>query len=149
MFKLNQTIQFDHAIRPACLPEEATVPNGVIASGWGHTRYGGSGSSTLQKVDLEKFSKNEWMRVPFAAELGAKYDEQTMVFVGHHSRRKDTCQGDSGGPIQTLHYSHQCTYTVYGVTSTGNDCGVIGSPAIYTSVYSHLNWIESIVWPNQ
>lgn len=96
-------------------------------------------------MELEALPKSRWSRT----HIGARYREETIVFAGHRTKKKDTCQGDSGGPLQFLHDSLHCTYTVVGVTATGSICGIVGSPAVYTRVYSHLSWIEEIVWPNE
>lgn len=57
-------------------------------------------------------------------------------------------QGDSGGPLQSYHTSVSCMYIIDGVTSFGKSCGTLGIPGVYTRVYSYLDWIENIVWPN-
>lgn len=56
-------------------------------------------------------------------------------------------QGDSGGPLQKFHHKHLCMYTIVGVTSFGRYCGT-RTPGVYTRVYSYVDWIENIVWPN-
>ena len=61
------------------------------------------------------------------------------------TRRSDACHGDSGGPLLSclgIEY-------LYGVVAFGRSvCGGSSAPGVYTSVYEHLDWIESIVWPN-
>lgn len=50
-----------------------------------------------------------------------------------------------------MHKYHYCTYTIIAVTSFGKDClnSVDESIGAYTRVYPYLEWIESIVWPEQ
>lgn len=55
-------------------------------------------------------------------------------------------QGDSGGPLQVQQKRTSSVYSIVGVTSYGTGCGG-KSPGVYTRVYSYLDWIESIVWP--
>lgn len=61
-------------------------------------------------------------------------------------RRSDACQGDSGGPLLML--SIKDGDAIIGITSFGQSCGG-PTPAVYTSVYAFLDWIESIVWPEE
>ena len=61
------------------------------------------------------------------------------------TRGSDSCQGDSGGPLLMI---TDTTATVIGVTSFGQSCGG-PVPAVYTSVFSYLDWIEKEVWPDR
>nr|AUS82532.1 serine endopeptidase [Crotalus molossus] len=55
---------------------------------------------------------------------------------------KDSCKGDSGGPLI-------CNGEIQGILSWGNDvCGYILQPALYTRVFDHLDWIQSIIAGN-
>lgn len=55
-------------------------------------------------------------------------------------------QGDSGGPLQTNHTTKDNIFFIVGVTSFGKNCGS-QIPAVYTRVAYYLDWIESVVWP--
>lgn len=61
------------------------------------------------------------------------------------NRRSDSCQGDSGGPLL---FGSPDPKSIMGVTSFGIVCGG-ATPGVYTSVYSYLDWIETVVWPNK
>lgn len=153
LFKLDRSVQFNGAIRPACLPEQAAVPTRkTIATGWGRVEWRGNQSNILLKVILEMFSQEEChsaYRNAINRKLNKGIVEESQVCAGSKDEEKDTCQGDSGGPIQIYHETHFCMYTIVGVTSFGKVCGIAGSPGVYTRVYAYLNWIESIVWPNE
>lgn len=95
MFKLDRKVEFNHAIRPACLPTQLNVPEDVIACGWGNVEFGGRRSEILQRVVLETFSKSEWSNTD-VGRSHSRFREGSIVFAGHHKERKDTCQGDSG-----------------------------------------------------
>lgn len=61
--------------------------------------------------------------------------------------KKDSCEGDSGGPLQMIDTNSNVARVV-GVISFGvGACGA-AIPSVYTRVASYLDWIESIVWPN-
>lgn len=147
MYKLDREVEFNHAIRPACLPEQLGVPSNVYASGWGNIETGVRSSDVLLKVPLYIFSPNQVQQTEIGRTYSRAYDEGSVIFAGHRSERIHSCQGDLGGPLQVLHDHHHCTYVVIGVTSTGLGCANAGTPTIFTGVYSHLNWIEETVWP--
>lgn len=58
----------------------------------------------------------------------------------------DSCEGDSGGPIQVLH-DNSTVVKILGIVSFGGSCGST-LPSINTRVAYYLDWIESIVWPD-
>ncbi|XP_055327030.1 venom protease-like [Sitodiplosis mosellana] len=152
LLRINGPVQFSNYIRPACLPQTKSIDSHhVIASGWGRVNYSSTPSEQLQKVVLELFTQRECNQT-YSNEIGRQLsrgiDVETQLCAGSHDSRKDTCQGDSGGPIQTYHARVSCMYTLVGVTSFGKVCGTQGTPGVYTRVYTYLQWIEDIVWPN-
>lgn len=73
-------------------------------------------------------------------------DESMICMLDTNTtRRSDACQGDSGGPLLLL---SKVSKTVLGVTSFGQSCSS-STPAVYTSVFHYLDWIEEVVWPNK
>lgn len=56
--------------------------------------------------------------------------------------------GDSGGPLQVtvIQNNGEFYHEVIGVTSFGVYCGK-PTPGVYTRIFTFLDWIESIVWP--
>lgn len=62
--------------------------------------------------------------------------------------KNDSCQGDSGGPLQYIPTNNTLIPTVVGIVSFGISCGTV-LPSVYTRVAYYLDWIESIVWPNE
>ncbi|XP_039181659.1 snake venom serine proteinase 12 [Crotalus tigris] len=55
---------------------------------------------------------------------------------------KDTCKGDAGGPLI-------CNGQFQGILSWGDDpCAQPRLPAVYTKVFDHLDWIQSIIAGN-
>ncbi|KAM8721380.1 hypothetical protein ACLKA7_007278 [Drosophila subpalustris] len=59
----------------------------------------------------------------------------------------DACQGDSGGPLVLERDIVNSQYTILGVISSGFGCAT-KTPGLYSRVASYLDFIESVVWPN-
>lgn len=61
---------------------------------------------------------------------------------------KDSCAGDSGGPLLKIGNDTVVTRIVAIVSfSVSGTCGS-RLPSVYTRAASYLDWIESIVWPD-
>jgi len=147
---LERNVEFNIYVRPACLPEELSNFDLVIATGWGRVEWGGLTSNELQKVTLQTFTYeecNQTYRYDINRRLTNGIDDNTQLCCGSKSEAKDTCQGDSGGPIQIVHKTIHCSYIIVGVTSFGKYCGAINIPGVYTRVSTYKPWIESIIWP--
>lgn len=90
---------------------------------------------------LLKYNKNKNL----AAVRGGISDSQYCAF--DPDGKKDSCEGDSGGPLQIIGNASNPTRVV-GIISFGvAGCGST-IPSVYTRVASYIDWIESIVWPN-
>jgi len=107
----------DADVAPAALPFADVVPGERVAiAGWGLT--------------------------PFALPLVLQSATLTVdrVFASHFeaaSPVSSSCSGDSGGPVISA------SWAVVGVTSIGQAGCPRGSPASYTSVFGHLDWITA------
>lgn len=147
ILKLSGKVKLTPGVRPACLPTSAELSERSIATGWGQTLFAGSPSSHLLKTVLEKFTKKECKAVFKAGSINLPNGiDDSQFCVGHRTEIKDTCNGDSGGPLQNYHSSLKCMYTLYGITSTGQGCGIIGVPGLYIQIWNYIDWIENIVW---
>lgn len=81
-----------------------------------------------------------------SAKLPQGIDDSMICMLDTNStNRSDACQGDSGGPLLLL---SSVSKTVLGVVSFGQSCGS-PTPAIYTSVFHFIDWIEEVVWPDK
>lgn len=142
-------VTFSEGVRPACLHfEEVANDNKAVATGWGALGRRRELADTLQSVYLEEFPEEECTKLyPQHRLLRRGFDYSTQMCYGHHGEVRDTCEGDSGGPLQNRYHISSCQYTVIGITSTGRQCGILGSTGLYTRVYTYLHWIESVVWP--
>ncbi|XP_058060708.1 venom protease-like [Anopheles bellator] len=149
LLKLNRKVIFSPYIRPICLPVQGNLPQKrAIATGWGAIGFGLGQSSSLLKVTLDLFTYDECKdQFELTRKLRTGINATTQMCAGSHNSTKDTCQGDSGGPLQVYNdASVYCTYTVVGVTSFGQNCGLAGVPAVYTSVFPYLSWLENLIF---
>lgn len=101
-------------------------------------------SDDLLKVKLSLFPFDECKKMYGRHKKIPKGIVESQLCAGNG--RQDTCQGDSGGPIQVMAKGNSCVYYIVGITSFGKSCAS-NSPGVYTKVFSYLNWIEEIVWP--
>lgn len=152
LFKLSASVKFNSYIRPICLNSRQDFNNSkVIATGWGSTGYGEMESPKLQTVNIfiqdhrrcESIYNN-------SSRLKYGFNASSMICAGYLAGGKDTCQGDSGGPLH-MDMEGGCseTFSQVGITSFGEGCGFVNTPAIYTRVSFYLSWIESVVWKNE
>lgn len=150
LLKLERSVAFSPSIRPACLADEfRPFSERTIATGWGRTESQ-MNSDVLLKVVLDWISHaecNTSFRRYVSRKLANGIQEATQICAGSKEKRSDTCQGDSGGPLQIYHRSIECMYSIVGVTSFGIGCGLDNQPGVYTRVFSFIDWIEGIVWP--
>lgn len=96
LFRMDQSIQFNKIIRPACLPEVPRVPvDTAIASGWGLTQYGGDASNALLKVVLDFFTNAECNSIyedAISPQLANGIVNETQMCAGSRTEHRDTCQ---------------------------------------------------------
>uniref|UniRef100_A0A182SUQ0 Peptidase S1 domain-containing protein n=1 Tax=Anopheles maculatus TaxID=74869 RepID=A0A182SUQ0_9DIPT len=149
LIKLNRKVIFTPYIRPICLPvQEIFSQKRAIATGWGAIGFGLEQSSALLKVTLDRFGFDECKALfEPTRKLRTGLNSTTQMCAGSRNSTKDTCQGDSGGPLQVYNDANvYCTYTIIGITSFGQNCGLAGVPAVYTTVYPYLSWIENLIF---
>ncbi|XP_043289338.1 serine protease snake-like isoform X2 [Venturia canescens] len=149
LLELARRVYFQPNIKPACLHVEFDkTPIKVWVTGWGSTQFDDELSDVLIKAELEvidnvrcSLSYNSSTSVPSGV-------VPSMICAGDPQGgwTKDTCRGDSGGPLQSIH-PNGCLYELIGVTSFGKGCGSSGLPGVYTRVSHYVEWIESVVWP--
>jgi len=71
----------------------------------------------------------------------------TLLCAADGLQQKDACQGDSGGPLVLEHDIVNNKYSILGIISSGFGCAT-KTPGLYTRVAAYLDFIESVVWPN-
>ena len=140
VIKLSEPLQWNDAVRPACLPEanfEMPEKQQLVVTGFGLT-YEGSGvpSEKLMEAKVRLFTDDE---------CDEFYDDvisQGMFCAGDSKGQVDACSGDSGGPIGIDDLS-VTKFTLTGIVSWGTGCGRAGKPGVYTEVSKFLDFIES------
>ncbi|KAH8265639.1 hypothetical protein KR038_005383, partial [Drosophila bunnanda] len=129
-----EALEYSALVQPIALAVEAP-PSGAhaVVSGWGkRTEEDEALPALLRAVELQIVERNT---------CGAQYltkdytitDE--MLCAGFLDGGKDTCNGDSGGPLVV-------DGVQVGIVSWGVGCGREGFPGVYTSVNSHIAWVE-------
>lgn len=112
---------------------------GTLASvsGWGATREGGYGTSTLKAVSLPLVSTSQASQL---YRLQLPDGVLAAGFVGEGGA--DACQGDSGGPLVV---SGPRGPQLAGVVSWGYGCARANYPGLYTRVSSFESWLEGYI----
>ncbi|XP_069550455.1 coagulation factor IXa [Brachyistius frenatus] len=143
---LKSSINFSTTVRPICIGPraftEALVKESSPAtvSGWGRTRFLGSTSNMLQKVE-----------VPFTDRTECKHSSSAritrfMFCAGYYNQARDACQGDSGGPhTNSIHD----TWFLTGIVSWGEECAKEGKYGVYTRVSFYYRWISHVTGLNK
>ncbi|MDA7510766.1 serine protease [Verrucomicrobia bacterium] len=110
--------------------------------GWGRTADRGLRSVSLRAVDVPVVSEE----LIDAIQIYGEELPRDLLLAGDSAGERDTCDGDSGGPLlerDRLRGEWRLLAVVAGGSDLG--CAIIGAPGLYTSIESHLSWIESIV----
>lgn len=151
LVRLSRIVRLSRAVAPACLNTKAIAAKRAIATGWGHTEFGGKQSDVLMKVALTIVPNNEcspqYTKLQSAKRTLPLGILPIMMCAGEKAGGKDACQGDSGGPLQVAKGDGSCLYNIIGVTSFGKGCANPNSPGVYTRISEYIRWIEQIVWP--
>nr|ADT80831.1 serine protease 61 [Mamestra configurata] len=108
----------------------------ATASGFGHTRDGGSVSETLRHVNLPVITNAVCRQYSNAFNTHVVASNICVSGAGGRS----TCRGDSGGPLTVNSNGRRI---LVGVTSFGSGRGcAVGSPAVFARVTSFMSWIN-------
>uniref|UniRef100_A0A2A4KAX4 Peptidase S1 domain-containing protein n=1 Tax=Heliothis virescens TaxID=7102 RepID=A0A2A4KAX4_HELVI len=75
------------------------------------------------------------------------FDGYKQLCYEEHDQTGKSCKRLSGSPLQVNQF--RCQYTAVGVTGEVVPCGTSRVPDIFTRVFTHVPWIESIVWPDE
>ncbi|CAF0860178.1 unnamed protein product [Brachionus calyciflorus] len=144
ILKLEQYIEFNQYIQPACLPRSTEkYPDKINISawavGWGATGFGGSTVQKLRNVKLTVYDEK------LCANVISLFEKNwsSQMCAGEYLGGRDTCQGDSGGSLYTREIiNNKVKYIASGIVSYGEGCGFYQKPGIYTRISFFLDWIK-------
>ncbi|XP_055612826.1 CLIP domain-containing serine protease B9 isoform X2 [Uranotaenia lowii] len=138
LLRLSRNVEFSDFVQPVCLPlpdfKSSSTGSVNFVTGFGRTLKG-SRSMVKQKLGIKVYDQ-ERCRTKFATKKAVITDNQ-MCAGGDFA--KDSCHGDSGGPLMKL----QKVWTLEGVVSYGNRCGLEDWPGVYTRVLAYMDWIRT------
>ncbi|KPP65868.1 hypothetical protein Z043_115681 [Scleropages formosus] len=139
---LAQPVQLGPYATPICLPNAHLAQMllrdsrmGTV-TGWGVTKYLGTSSRFLRKVDLPAVDQKKCIQST------DKVITDNMFCAGYLEEQMDACSGDSGGPFVSY---YRDTWYLTGVVSWGEGCGTKGKYGVYTRLENFLSWIEETV----
>uniref|UniRef100_A0AB38ZET7 limulus clotting factor C n=1 Tax=Oncocephalus sp. TaxID=2944721 RepID=A0AB38ZET7_9HEMI len=132
---LKESIKFNNAIGPVCLPNLQRDLQDVYATfpGWGNTRTNGSSSPQLRKVHV-KIIDLDVCKTIFNIDTVKRNQLCTWA------PNRDSCQGDSGGPL-LWNDPETKRLTQVGLVSYGRECASTDA-AVNTDVAAFMDWIR-------
>lgn len=95
LIRLDRSVEFNHYIRPACLPDglNTELAKIVIAIGYGLTSKEGQPSDILLKVGLDILSQDECRKAYHQTDLTLKYGLiESQICAGSRVEDKNTCE---------------------------------------------------------
>ncbi|XP_058453523.1 CLIP domain-containing serine protease B10-like [Malaya genurostris] len=139
LVRLDRDATLSKYVTPICLPEAGFSPTkagqNVTITGFGHTgrkRHSGiKQKAHVPIVDPDQCQAKWGKRITVG--------DGQLCAGGHFNI--DACHGDSGGPLMT----QRLYWTIEGIVSFGNRCGLEGWAGMYTRVASYVGWIKSVI----
>ncbi|XP_055688040.1 chymotrypsin-like elastase family member 2A [Lutzomyia longipalpis] len=143
LLKLQDEVKLNADVGLACLPDylQASPDRSEVCKilGWG----GGTYRTALQEADMNIQSMRSCRKHYYGT---GQVITNHMICASSKNYMSDTCGGDSGGPLLCRNLkSSSRPWTLFGITSFGDDCRVSESPGVYTRVSSYRKWIDSII----
>lgn len=110
LINLTDKVQFNFAIRPACLPQESITYNtSATATGWGLVTASEQ-STVLMKVSLNVSDHNKCKRsFPIIHYRPQWIRKDSQFCAGSLTNNSNTCSGDSGRLKVTSFHRQQCS----------------------------------------
>ena len=156
LVKLERKVKLGKYVSPVCLPEkddDLAIPgkHGFVA-GWGERQ-------TVNK-DRKSSRKKSRTRVTVHIALAISSNQvcrnstkqpfnSSVTFCAGDGEKADqhSCRGDGGGPFLRERYdskSRKYRWTVVGLVSWGDGCGVKGRYNFFTRVKPYFDWIAKM-----
>lgn len=138
LIRLDRNARETNFVTPICLPGTGFTPSepgkNMTIVGFGHTgRRSHSGVKQKARVPVwdQRRCQEKWTSITLT--------EGQLCAGGDYNI--DSCTGDSGGPMMV----QRLYWTLEGVVSFGNRCGLEGWPGVYTRVSSYMDWIRAAI----
>ncbi|XP_063984407.1 chymotrypsin-2-like [Diachasmimorpha longicaudata] len=134
VLQVTQDIEFNVNVQAVKLPKKNfnEIDTPATLTGWGTTVLNGRVPDKLQ-----------WLQVKVISQLKCKLRHWLLTssqICTLTKRGEGACHGDSGGPLVSKGYQ-------IGIVSYGLPCA-LGSPDVFTRVYSFVDWINSTIKEN-
>ncbi|KAJ0067663.1 hypothetical protein NL108_009774, partial [Boleophthalmus pectinirostris] len=141
LIKLDEDVTETNTVKVLHLRKSVDPAPGstCLVAGWGKTNSTFTkGSDVLRSVNVTVIDRVKCNSKQY-------YNFNPTITRGHicagsdGTNVADSCQGDSGGPLF-------CKENLVGITSTGQDCGIIMKPGVYTFLTKEkLKWIKQMM----
>jgi len=160
LIKLNRKVKLGKYVSPVCLPDVA-MPGNDLATPGKHGFVAGWGEKQTQvkqeRKSSKKHRKKSRTKVTVHIALAVSSNKvcrnntsqafnSTVMFCAEHDKAgQHSCRGDGGGPFVRERYdskSRGYRWTVAGLVSWGEGCGVEGRYSFFTRVAPYSNWIS-------
>nr|XP_049705558.1 serine protease snake-like [Helicoverpa armigera] len=150
LLQTEQEIHFNSDLLPACLDVGAHDTSiaetaGIVA------KFANKNQSTSRNMESVYLDKTHRLKCKYKYRpnnnLLRGFDVYKQMCYEEHIKTGKTCKRLSGSPLQVDQF--RCQYTAIGVTGEVVPCGSSRVPDIFTRVFTHVPWIESIVWPHE
>lgn len=134
---LQQPFDINEKVGPICLSTEVDVQAGrmCMVTGWGSAARLHFSSASLFSAQLPIVSRQQCN----AASAYGGLVTENMVCAGFKRGGRDSCHGDGGGPLMCQ--NTQGKWTLVGVSSWGEGCGLPNKYGVYTNIAYHQDWI--------
>ncbi|XP_034489720.1 serine protease persephone-like isoform X3 [Drosophila innubila] len=156
ILELVEEVKLSFTVFPACLetnPVDPPAAAKLFVAGWGVMNTTNRHTSKkllrapLNIVPLDQCQLS-YMGQPTSSRFLEKGIVDSLLCAADLLRQAaDACQGDSGGPLVYERDIVNSKYTLLGIISSGFGCAT-KTPGLYARVASYLDFIESVVWPN-
>ncbi|XP_053239742.1 serine protease 55-like [Podarcis raffonei] len=137
---LASPVEFGEERSPICLPllQDLGAWQDCWAATWRPTTPGDENTPTrvLKKTEMSLVGGETCSKSVQGLTEG-------MLCAVSDEGGKETCKDDSGAPLVCTSGEDRRWFVV-GLGSQGEACEGKGSPAVYTVVFSYLNWIEEV-----
>ncbi|XP_011178243.1 transmembrane protease serine 12 [Zeugodacus cucurbitae] len=152
LIRLAQPVVYTNFVRPIRLWVSDDIPYDKLhAMGYGSTAFAKAPTNILTELELSIVPLLQCNQI-LPSDTGVPEGLlDSQICAKDYERNRDTCQGDSGGPLQlNLMRKNRKHFRYYliGMTSYGTFCRS-EYPGVYTRISSYIEWITSVVWPEQ